>query len=65
MAKKVIVYGVKNVELRRKIEYFLGEDYVIIGYSDGIFTHDVLDGKRFIPPEELCGQEYDRNMILF
>ena len=50
MAKQVIVYGVKNVELRRKIEYFLGEDYVIIGYSDGIFTHDVLDGKRFIPP---------------
>lgn len=57
--KRVIVYGVKNIKVRRDIEYFLDEDYQIIGYSDGHYSCDVLDGKTFFHPEELCRQEYD------
>lgn len=57
--KKIIIYGVKNVDLRRSIEYFLDDEYEIIGYSDGVYTYDILDGKNFIGPSELKNQEYD------
>lgn len=57
--KKVILYGVRHVELRRSIEYFLDDGYEIAGYSDTYYKEDVLDGKRFIPPEELSGTEFD------
>ncbi|MCM1235104.1 MAG: hypothetical protein NC489_33815, partial [Ruminococcus flavefaciens] len=56
---KIIIYGVKNIETRRNIEYFLDENYEIVGYSDGHYPYDLLDGKRFFMPEELCDQEYD------
>ena len=57
--KKVIVYGVKNIEVRRNIEFFLSDDYEIIGYSDGHYPYDVIDEKTFFRPEELCEQEFD------
>ncbi|MEY8388152.1 hypothetical protein AALC17_12790 [Oscillospiraceae bacterium 38-13] len=57
--KKIILYGVRHVELRRKIEYFLGSGYEISGYSDTYYRSDVLDGKRFIPPEELAAAAFD------
>ncbi|MCM1235103.1 MAG: hypothetical protein NC489_33810 [Ruminococcus flavefaciens] len=56
---KVIIYGVKNIETRRNIEYFLDDNYEIVGYSDGHYPYDVLDGKKFFFPEELPNQEYD------
>lgn len=62
--KRVILYGVRHVELRRDIEYFLDDGYEIIGYSDTYYTSDVLDGKRFIPPEELSNTEFDYIMPL-
>lgn len=57
--KKVIIYGVRNVEVRRNIEFFLSDDYEIIGYSDGHYPYDVIDEKTFFRPEELCEQEFD------
>ena len=46
--KRLILYGVRHVELRRNVEYFLDNSYEIVGYSDSYYTTDVLDGKRFI-----------------
>jgi len=51
--KKVIIYGVFSIYLRRNIENFLDEDYEIIGYSDSFEKRDGVDGKNFIPPEQL------------
>lgn len=55
----MILYGVRHVELRRDIEYFLDDSYEIIGYSDTYYTSDVLDDKHFIPPEGLPYTEFD------
>lgn len=57
--KQIILYGVRHVELRRDIEFFLDDGYEIIGYSDTWYTSDVLDGKRFIPLEQLRAVEFD------
>lgn len=57
--KKVIIYGIKNIMVRREIENFLDDEYEILGYSDGHYSCDFFDGGRFFPPEELCEQEYD------
>lgn len=57
--KKIILYGVRHVELRREIEYFLDDGDEIVGYSDGHYSSDILDGKRFIPPEQLANTEFD------
>lgn len=57
--RRIILYGVRHVELRRDIEFFLDDGYEISGYSDSYYTCDVLDGKRFILPEALCGTEFD------
>lgn len=51
--KKVVVYGVRNLDIRRYIETFLDENYRITGYTDGHYTRDILDGKRFIALEAL------------
>lgn len=57
--KKIVLYGVRHVELRRDIEFFLDDGYEISGYSDTYYRSDVLDGKRFIPPEQLRNEEFD------
>lgn len=57
--KKIILYGVRHVELRRDIEFFLDNEYEIAGYSDTYYTSDILDGKRFIPPNQLKTEEFD------
>ena len=40
--KQVILYGVGSVELRRDVEYFLDDNYEILGYSDTHYTYDSL-----------------------
>ncbi len=57
--KRLILYGVRHVELRRNVEYFLDNSYEIVGYSDSYYTTDVLDGKRFISPKMLSHMEFD------
>lgn len=57
--KRIILYGVTSVELRRNIEFFLDKDCEIIGYSDTHYREDVLDGEPFFAPEELCQFEFD------
>ncbi len=57
--KKVVVYGVRNLDIRRYIETFLDENYRITGYTDGHYTRDILDGKRFIALEALPEWEFD------
>lgn len=42
--KKIILYGVTSVELRRNIEFLLDRDWEIVGYSDTHYREDVLDG---------------------
>lgn len=54
--KRIIVYGIWNIEIRRKIEFFISKDeYEIIGYSDTYAQYDELDGKNFFTPVELLG----------
>ncbi|MCX4304586.1 MAG: hypothetical protein OSJ69_02155 [Acetatifactor sp.] len=62
--KKVILYGVTCVELRRNAEAFLDDEFEIAGYSDTYYTKDVLDGKPFFPPEELYRQKADYILLL-
>ena len=62
--KKLILYGVRQWEMRRDIEHFLDDDYKIIGYSDGHYTSDLLDGSHFISPEQLPNTEFDYIMLL-
>lgn len=57
--KKVILYGVGSVELRRDAEYFMDDEYEIVGYSDSHYSYDSLDGAAFYPPEALCHQPVD------
>jgi len=57
--KKIIIYGVKNMELRRQIENFLDDGYEIIGCSDGHYQSDIWNEYRFIPVEDLCRQTFD------
>ena len=57
--KKIIIYGVSNIVLRRQIEYFLDDSYEIIGYSDGYYKKDFIDEKPFIAPENLWNKEFD------
>ena len=57
--KKIVIYGVKNIGLRREIEAFLDDNYEIIGYSDGHYERDIWENKRFIPPGNLCHEEFD------
>lgn len=58
-SEKIILYGVRQVELRRDVERFLDDGYEIIGYSDTYCTCDALDGKPFLSPEKLAGTEFD------
>ncbi len=57
--KKVVIYGVKNSELRKDIEFFLDDNYKIVGYSDTYFMSSGIDGMPFIPPCQLCHWEFD------
>ncbi len=59
MKSIIILYGVRHIELRRNIEYFLDDEYEIIGYSDTWYESDVIDGKRFIPLQQLSCQPFD------
>lgn len=60
LMKRIIIYGVSNVIIRRNIEYFLDNTcYEIFGYSDRFYAADVLDGKYFIKPETLAEQDVD------
>lgn len=56
---KVIVYGVYSIELRRKIENFLEDEYIIIGYTDSYHEKDILDGKAFIKRDNLKDMDFD------
>lgn len=62
--KKVILYGVGSVELRRDAEYFMDDEYEIVGYSDSHYSYDSLDGAAFYPPEALCHQPVDYVVLL-
>lgn len=64
MKKRVILYGVGSIELRKDAEFFMDDDYEIIGYSDTYFTCDVLDHKPFYLPDELCRLEFDFIVLL-
>ena len=42
--KKVVVYGVRKLEIRSYIDHFLDARYEIIGYIDGHYSRDIQDG---------------------
>lgn len=62
--KKIICYGIKNCELRRKVGLFLSKEFEIIGYSDSYATEDNLQGEHFISPFEISQYEYDYVLVL-
>lgn len=41
--KSITLYDVRHIELKRNIEYFLDDEYEIIGYSDTWYESDVID----------------------
>lgn len=57
--KKIILYGVTSIELRRNVEYFLDKRCEIMGYSDTHYWEDVVDGKTFFAPEDIHQLEFD------
>ena len=58
--KKIIIYGIENIILCKNIEFFLDDDYEIIGYSDTYYCiNDTINGKKFIPLGELLNFEFD------
>lgn len=57
--KKVILYGVANIPLRRRIEQFPDDEYEIIGCSDTYLTVDTVDQKPFFRPEQLSKVKFD------
>lgn len=63
MKKQIIVYGVYSLELRRKIESFLDDEFVIIGYTDSYHKKDILDNKTFIKRENLKNIDFDYIVI--
>ncbi len=65
MNKKVILYGIRG-EGRREIEYYLSNDYEIIGYSDSdvqYYTCHYINYKCFFIPEKLAEQDFDYIII--
>lgn len=59
MKKRVILYGVHKLGLRREIENFLDDSYEIIGCSDGHYKRDIWGERRFIKPEDLCREAFE------
>lgn len=58
-SKKVVIYGVACIELRQDIEFFLDDEYEILGYSDAYFTVSGKEGVPFIELNQLCKQDFD------
>ena len=58
--KKVLAYGVGNIELRRKIEKFMDNGYQIVAYTDSYAKKDFCDGKKFVKPRDIMelGSDY-------
>ena len=64
--KRVVLYGVDDIEIRRAIEFFMDDSYVIIGCSDHRYKFDIIDvekGKVFIPPEKIVEADADYVLI--
>ena len=58
--KRIIVYGIYGIELRRQIEFHLDRcRYEIIGFTDRFYNEDIVDGKRFFLLEELSAIEFN------
>lgn len=58
--KKIVVYGVYSIELRRKVENFLCEnEYKIVAYSDSYLSKDILDERMFVSKGSLQTIDYD------
>lgn len=57
--KNVIVYGIRNIEMRKNISFFLDNQYKIIGYMDSNYHEDRVGGESFIQLTELSEIEYD------
>ena len=62
--KTVVLYGVKQLKLRREAEAFLDDDFRIIGFSDGHYTFDILEGRPFYAPAELKTLNIDYILLL-
>lgn len=57
--KKIIIYGVTNIKLRKEIEYYLSEEYKVVGYSDTYYNEDVIEQKRYVYPDNISTEEVD------
>lgn len=57
--KRVVVYGIYGIELRRKIEHFMDDNYEIIGYMDSFLKTDILDGKKYYDISDINSANID------
>lgn len=57
--KRILIYGIANSVLRRKVEVYLNEVYEIIGYSDTYYKEDILQGENFIFPHQIINYNID------
>lgn len=51
--KEIVIYGIYYLELRRKIESFLNDEYRIVGYMDTYLSEDIVDGMEYIPIDKI------------
>lgn len=60
---RIIIWGVANILLRRKIESFLDDDIHVIGYTDRRYHKDVIDNRSFFESDELSSLQFDKLII--
>lgn len=62
--KKIVCYGIKNRDLRRKVKLFLSDEYEVIGYGDTFLNEDTLQGDCYVSFSDILKLEYDYILIL-
>lgn len=63
--KKIIPYCVRNLAERRRLQFFLSEQYEIIGYSDSHYPEDIVDGMKMYALDELQYVDFDYIVPLY
>ena len=61
---RVLVWGIGNEVLRRRLSVLLAEEWEIIGYTDTYIQEDYLQGERYIPIGEILNENWDYLIVL-
>lgn len=64
MQNKIIIYGVRQIGLRRDIDFFLDNNWKVMGCSDGHYQSDVIDGMPFFGLGDLKSLDFSYVLLL-